>query len=197
MWLVAKPRPQRDLRATLNILSRVPVRAAGLVQRTWPSAGLIVPISATPQVLCEFKDIRSNLDARQNRKGNTRSPVKQCADYLREAARGLYGNEAVQPTWGIVTDMNEFRLYWRDTMPAQYQRFIIRPATTDDAISLLAPTKEAIFQRFLFATLFNADLLLSRGGPCPLRQLLQSQGVREREIGSNFYQEYRAYRETL
>ena len=70
-------------------------------------------ISAIPQVLCEFKDIRSNLDARQNRKGNTRSPVKQCADYLREAAKELYGNEAIQPTWGIVTDMNEFRLYWR------------------------------------------------------------------------------------
>src|SRR6188508_1316590 len=32
----------------------------------------------TPQVLCEFKDIRSRLDAKQNRKGSNRSPVEQC-----------------------------------------------------------------------------------------------------------------------
>lgn len=61
-------------------------------------------IPPTPQVLCEFKDIRSNLDAKQNRKGNSRSPVKQCADYLREAGKELYGNEAIQPTWGIVPE---------------------------------------------------------------------------------------------
>jgi hypothetical protein len=35
---------------------------------------------AIPQVLCEFKDIRSNLDAPQQRKGNNRSPVRQCMD---------------------------------------------------------------------------------------------------------------------
>ena len=69
---------------------------------------------AIPQVLCEFKDIRSRLDAKQNRKGNTRSPVDQCLNYLRGARRGLFGNEPVQPWWGLVTDINEFRLYWWD-----------------------------------------------------------------------------------
>jgi len=68
-------------------------------------------MTPTPQVLCEFKDVRSNLDGPQNRKGSNRSPVKQCADYLRETMKPFYGNEAIQPTWGIVTDMNEFRLY--------------------------------------------------------------------------------------
>ena len=62
--------------------------------------------------------------------------------YLREAGKELYGNEAIQPTWGIVTDMNEFRLYWRNRMPAQYQRFIITTTTTDDTVSLLAKTAE-------------------------------------------------------
>lgn len=42
----------------------------------------------TPQVLCEFKDIRSDLDAPQKRKGNNRSPVRQCLDYLSYARRG-------------------------------------------------------------------------------------------------------------
>ncbi len=37
------------------------------------------------QVLCEFKDIRSGLDARQFRKAHDRSPVDQCFDYLQSA----------------------------------------------------------------------------------------------------------------
>ncbi|MGC9958872.1 hypothetical protein [Roseiarcus sp.] len=69
-----------------------------------------------PQVLCEFKDIRSKLDAKQNRKGSTRSPVEQCLNYVRGARRGLFGNEPIQPWWGLVTDMNEFRLYWWDRL---------------------------------------------------------------------------------
>src|SRR5207237_3923457 len=80
-----------------------------------------------PQVLCEFKDIRSALDAPQKRKGNTRPPVKQCLDYLSASRRSFFGNEAVLPTWGVVTDMNEFRLYWFDRAPQQYLSFVIRP----------------------------------------------------------------------
>ena len=151
-------------------------------------------VPPTPQVLCEFKDIRSNLDARQNRKGNTRSPVKQCADYLREAGKELYGNEAIQPTWGIVTDMNEFRLYWRNRMPAQYQRFVITASTMDDTVSLLAETDEASFQRFLFTKLFHAEALLTIGGDCELLKLLKQQWIQEKEIENEFYKEYKEYR---
>ncbi|WP_417843554.1 Eco57I restriction-modification methylase domain-containing protein [Thalassospira sp.] len=151
-------------------------------------------IPSTPQVLCEFKDIRSNLDAKQNRKGNTRSPVKQCADYLREAGKELYGNEAIQPTWGIVTNMNEFRLYWRNRMPAQYQRFVITTTTMDDTVSLLAKTDEASFQRFLFIKLFHADALLTTGGDCLLQKILHQQWMLEKEIESDFYKEYKEYR---
>lgn len=154
-------------------------------------------VPPTPQVLCEFKDVRSNLDAKQKRKGNTRSPVKQCADYLREAGKELYGNEAVQPTWGIVTDMNEFRLYWRNRMPAQYQRFAITTTTTDDIVSLLAKTEEASFQRFLFTTLFQIDALLTTGGDCALLKLLHRQWIQEKEIENDFYKEYKEYRVRL
>ena len=154
-------------------------------------------IPATPQVLCEFKDIRSNLDAPQPRKGNTRSPVKQCADYLREASKPLFGNEPVQPTWGIVTDMNEFRLYWRNTMPAQYQRFIIKAKTSDVIPSLLGTDEASSFQRFIFAKIFSAKSLLTNGGPSPLRDLLTRQWVQEKEIETEFYKEYQSYRARL
>ena len=124
---------------------------------------------AIPQVLCEFKDIRSALDARQNRKGSTRSPVEQCLNYVRGARRELFGNEPVQPWWGLVTDMNEFRLYWWDRAPSQFLRFIIKRA--DDLFAgdydLLSETEEARFDRFLFSKLFHRDQLLSEAGRPP------------------------------
>lgn len=154
-------------------------------------------IAPTPQVLCEFKDILSGLDSPQNRKGNNRSPVKQCADYLREARNKLFGNEPIQPTWGIVTDMNEFRLYWWTNMPVQYQRFVIKPLTKYDAVGLIDDGDEARFQRFLFYKIFQHNSLLTKGGKPLLEQLLQNQWIKEKELENNFYKEYRAFRENL
>ena len=106
----------------------LPARAPAAVRAKpiWHSAGFEATGTPIPQVLCEYKDIRSKLDAKQNRKGSTRSPVEQCLNYVRGARRGLFGNEPVQPWWGLVTDMNEFRLYWWDRAPSEYLRFFIR-----------------------------------------------------------------------
>ncbi|MDP2827329.1 MAG: Eco57I restriction-modification methylase domain-containing protein [Sulfuricellaceae bacterium] len=144
-----------------------------------------------PQVLCEFKDVRSGLDAQQKRKGNDRSPVKQCADYLKFACEQHtpYGNEKIQPAWGIVSDMNEFRLYWRTAMPQQYERFVIR--------DMLAESETARQQRFLFSRLFQREQLLNRGGGSPLLALLGAQRIQEKALEKAFYFEYRAYREHL
>jgi hypothetical protein len=155
------------------------------------------PVSDTPQVVCEFKDIRSDLDAPQRRKGNTRSPVKQCADYLRGLDLPLFASAPIQPRFGIVSDMNEFRLYWRDRMPAQMLRFVIKKKTGEPGISLLEETPAGAFQRFLFARLFHRDLLLSKTGEPELLRLIRLQLVRERDLERLFYQEYRKYREVL
>lgn len=154
----------------------------------------------TPQVLCEFKDDRSGLDDAQNRKVNDRSPVKQCIDYLKYAAEEFapYGNEKIQPLWGIVTDMNEFRLYWRARMPQQCERFIIKEnPLCPDLIPLLDNTEQARQQRFLFSRLFHRDWLLSRSGEPPLLGLLSAQRVQEKRIEKGFYFEYRDYRASL
>jgi hypothetical protein len=155
--------------------------------------------AAIPQVLCEFKDIRSALDARQNRKGNTRSPVEQCLNYVRGARRGLFGNEPVQPWWGLVTDMNEFRLYWWDRAPAQYLRFAIRRPHElfAGAYDLLTESDEARFDRFLFWKLFQRDELLSVAGRPPLLRLIERQWVRERKLEGEFYERYKDVRERL
>ena len=156
-------------------------------------------VDAIPQVLCEFKDIRSKLDAKQNRKGNTRSPVEQCLNYVRGARRGLFGNEPVQPWWGLVTDMNEFRLYWWDRAPAEYIRFfirrgrsVLRPTTTSSS-----ETDDARFDRYLFAKLFSRDMLLSEAGRPLLLRLVERQWVRGPKLEEEFYDRYKEVRERL
>lgn len=152
-----------------------------------------------PQVLCEFKDIKSALDAPQKRKGDNRSPVQQGLGYLSAARRGMFGNEPIVPTWGIVTDMNEFRLYWADRGARQYIRFTIQPTDLFQGPSLLDDTEEGRFDRFLFYKLFHRDTLLVWGlsGRSLLAQLVAQQWVRERKLENNFYKEYRDYREHL
>ena len=152
---------------------------------------------AIPQVLCEYKDIRSDLDARQNRKGSQRSPVTQALNYVRGARRGLFGNEPVQPWWALVTDMNEFRLYWWDRAPGQYLRFIIKPRDLLDGAGLLGPGADARFDRFLFWKLFQRDFLISEGGRPALLRLIERQWVQEKALEGVFYERYRTFRERL
>jgi hypothetical protein len=154
--------------------------------------------AASAQVLCEFKDIRSKLDAKQNRKGKNQTPVEQCLGYLRGARRGLFGNESVQPWWGLVTDMNEFRLYWWDRAPAEYLRFVIKgPRDLFTQHDLLSDGEEAQFDRFLFWKLFQRDHLLSQAGRPPLLRLIERQWVKEDKLEGEFYAHYKAIRERL
>lgn len=185
-----------------NLYPQFPVKGAGQKGGTG-KADLAIGLfgsesnSGTPQVLSEFKDIKSNLDAYQNRKGNNRSPVKQALDYLAEARRGMYLTEAIVPTWAIVTDMNEFRLYWFDRAPEQYLSFVISPKDLFQGKGLLENIKTARFDLFLFSRLFHKDLLLTKGGKSKLEQLIAHQWVQQRELENTFYKEYRAFRERL
>ncbi len=146
-----------------------------------------------PQVLGEFKDERSGLDKPQSGRTNNRTPVEQCFDYLREARSGL--NTAVLPTWGIVTDMNEFRLYIYGNK-SEYQCFFIGDAP-DGYVSLLDDTDEAAFERFLFYRMFHKDWLLADIGKSKLEKLYSGQLLYEQAIENDFYTEYHAYREMI
>ena len=150
-----------------------------------------------PQIVCEFKDMKSGLDKPQNRKGNTRSPVAQAKDYLWNARRGMFGNELVQPRFAIVSDMDEFRLYWWDHFPDRYLRFKISDGDLFNPVSLTGNDAEAAFDRFLFGYLFRADMLLSDAGRTRLERLIEKQGKAEDRLEGEFYAHYRAYREVL
>ena len=155
--------------------------------------------SPIPQVLVEFKDIKSALDAPQKRKGNTRSPVKQGLDYLYAARKGMFGYEPIIPTWAIVTDMNEFRLYWSDRGERQFISFAIDQKELFQNATLLDESEKGRFDRFLFSRLFHRDQLIVRGttGQSELLSLIKRQRFKQNELENRFYQEYRAYREHL
>jgi hypothetical protein len=154
--------------------------------------------AADAQVVGEFKDIRSKLDAKQNRKGKNLTPVEQCLGYLRGARRGILGAQPTEPWWGLVTDMNEFRLYWWDRGDAEYMRFVIKGERTLFAQwDLLSDGDEARFDRFLFWRLLQRDFLLSRGGRPPLLRLVERQWVREGQLEGEYYDRYKDIRERL
>lgn len=153
--------------------------------------------SPVPQVLCEFKDIRSGLDAPQKRKGNNRSPIRQCLDYLSYARRGFFPSDPILPTWGIVTDMNEFRLYWFDKGHHQSLRFTIRADDLFKGSSLISAGDDARFDRFLFRKVFHRSTLISPTGRSLLVGLIGQQRFRDRQLENAFYSEYRKFRERL
>lgn len=152
---------------------------------------------SVPQILCEFKDIRSDLDLPQKRKGNNRSPVKQCLDYLSQARSAGYDSDPVRPTWGLVTDMNEFRLYWHDRGHRQSIRFVIQAKGLFGGKSLLRGGEAARFERFLFFRCFHRDTLLAKVGKCELVELVNRQRFKDRDLENQFYGEYRSLREKL
>ncbi|MEX2642151.1 MAG: DNA methyltransferase [Acetobacterales bacterium] len=152
-----------------------------------------------PQVLCEFKDITSALDAPQRRKRDNRSPVQQGLSYLSAARRGIFGHEPIVPTFAIITDMNEFRLYWADKGERQSLRFVIKPGDLFQGPALISETEEARFDRFLFMRLFHRDMLTvqAASGRARLLALVEQQRFRQRELENTFYAEYRSFREHL
>lgn len=150
-------------------------------------------VQRVAQVLCEFKDIRSSLDAPQNRKGNNRSPVKQCFDYLKHAFDRTDSHSTLVPTWGVVTDMNEFRLYARRVGDSQCLRFFIESPDTQ-SLSLVDNSEEAAFQRFLFQKVFRQDMLLALHGKSLLEKMLEDQWVQGKELEKGFYKIYQSYR---
>ena len=152
---------------------------------------------AIPQIVCEFKGIGAGLDFAQNRKGNNRSPVDQAKDYLWGARRGINPSDPVQPRYAIVTDMNEFRLYWWETFPDRYVKFRIETPTLFEPVVLAGTDEAARFDRFLFATLFRGDMLLSDSGRTRLERLVQQQGSASVKLEDRFYADYRAYRQLL
>ena len=153
--------------------------------------------AGTMQVAVELKGPGTDLDAPQARGKDRRTPVKQGLDYLAAARRGMVGNEPILPTWAIVTNMNEFRLYWWDRAPGQYLSFTLAQTDLLAGPGMLGDDEDARFERFLFARVFSADMLLTTGGKSRLETLIGRAFVRQRDLEKAFYGEYRDFRDHL
>lgn len=189
---------------TFSLYPKFPVPGAGQKGGTGEADAALGRFEAmdgqgVPQIVCEFKDIKSRLDAPQKRKGNRRSPVRQGLDYLVHAQRDIPAFAPLRPEWAIITDMNEFRLYWSQRGERQFMRFLIRQTDLTDTEWLLQNDEDARFDRFVFSRIFHRDMLLVPGtsGRAALSHLIETQWVRERALENQFYEEYRAYRDHL
>ncbi len=127
------------------------------------------------RVVIELKDSKTNLDAKQNRKGDSRTPVGQAFDY----ATKYQGIEFV-----IVSNFKEIRLY-KSTYQGKYQEFKIEELASK-------PHKQKEFQ-FL---LCKQNLIgITKDTGSLVRKLLDDETKWETEIQNKFYKEYKALRE--
>jgi hypothetical protein len=110
---------------------------------------------------------------------------------------GFFPSDPILPTWGIVTDMNEFRLYWFDRGDHQSLRFAILATDLLKGTSLVATSEAARFDRFLFRKVFHRDTLISATGRSVLVNLIGQQRFNDRQLENTFYGEYRKFRERL
>lgn len=195
---------QVDGGETFDLYPKFPVKGAGAKGGQGEADAALGRFEAldgggVPQVVCEFKDIKSRLDAPQKRKGNTRSPVRQGLDYLHHAQRDVAVFAPIRPEWAIITDMNEFRLYWSQRGERQFMQFVIRPDDLLQGGGLLQDNEDARFDRYVFKRIFSRKMLLVPGssGKAPLSHLIDTQWVKEKQLENQFYEEYRAYRDHL
>jgi MmeI, DNA-methyltransferase domain len=109
----------------------------------------------------------------------------------------MFPSDPILPTWGLVTDMNECRIYWFDKGPHQSLRFSILSEDLFKGESLVANTETARFDRFLFQKVFHRNTLVSDTGRSLLIGLIGQQRFRDRQLENTFYDEYCKFRERL
>jgi len=126
-------------------------------------------------VVIELKDSKTNLDAKQNRKTDNRSPVEQAFGYVSK----YQGVEFV-----IVSNFTEIRLY-QSNYQGKYQEFKIEDLA-------YKPEKQ---KEFLF--LFGKQNLIgiAKNTGSLIKKLLEDETKREAEIKNKFYFEYKHLRE--
>ncbi len=137
------------------------------------------------QVLVEFKDQSSDdLDKPSSRKDRY-SPVDQCWNYLE------YYTEA---KWGIVTNFNEIRLYFKQAGKARCETFYFN--VPDDQTLRHRPLSEET-ETLKFINILKAEHLLARDGKSYSEDILSRQGLEEQKVQKEFYSHYKELRSKI
>ena len=130
--------------------------------------GFFTKDSTDIRAVIELKSIEADLDARQHRKNDRRTPVEQAFSYIHKSGKKCH--------WVIVSNYREIRLYHADSSGA-YERFLVADLTDD-----------AEFVRFYY--LLSADNLLAKTGESVIDALYRRSEEEEKNISKRFYAEY-------
>ncbi len=122
--------------------------------------------------MIELKDANTNLDERQNRHNDNRTPVEQAFGYQHKIGKDC--------KWVIVSNFNEIRLYHHSSS-IEYEQFFIKELSDEEKL-----------KRFFF--LLGKENLISKNGISVIDSLFISNEQDEQEITKKFYAAFKEIR---
>lgn len=127
------------------------------------------------RVVIELKDAFTNLDHRQNRKNDNRTPVEQAFGYVSKSGGNC--------KWVIVSNFVEIRVYPSNDSSA-YQRFMVKDLTNPEILKT-------------FYALLAKDRLFVPKGESIIDELLKNKIDADAKITKRFYEDYKRCRSNL
>lgn len=127
------------------------------------------------RVVIELKDAFTNLDHRQNRKNDNRTPVEQAFSYVSKSGGNC--------KWVIVSNFVEIRVYPSNDSSA-YQKFMVKDLAKPDVLKT-------------FYALLAKDRLFVPKGESIIDELLKNKIDADAKITKRFYEDYKRCRSSL
>jgi len=131
---------------------------------------------ADVRVAIELKDGRTNLDKKQNRKGDNRTPVAQGFGYASKFGEAC--------KWVIISNFKEIRLYNKELGQTRYESWNITELTNEKHL-----------KRFFL--LLHRDRLFWEKSKSPVLHLFEQRQAEEARISKAFYTDYKESRLSL
>ncbi|MGA2298501.1 MAG: TaqI-like C-terminal specificity domain-containing protein [FCB group bacterium] len=139
------------------------------------SLGFFTKDNEDVRVVIELKNSNTNLDEKQHRHNDTRTPIEQAFSYQHKTGS--------QCKWIIVSNYEEIRLY-HNSSSTEYEVFIITELGNWEQ-----------FRRFYYLLSFNN--LINQSGESLIDSLYASNVIEERNISKEFYLTFKQIRVKL
>lgn len=127
------------------------------------------------RVVIELKDAYTNLDHKQNRKNDNRTPVEQAFSYVSKSGGNC--------KWVIVSNFVEIRVYPSNDSSA-YQKFMVKDLSKPEVLKT-------------FYALLAKDRLFCKNSESIIDGLLKNKIEADTKITNKFYADYKKCRTTL
>lgn len=137
--------------------------------------GYLTSTNKDIRVVIELKDAYTNLDHKQNRKNDNRTPVEQAFSYVSKSGGNC--------KWVIVSNFIEIRLYPSNDS-STYQQFIVKDLEKPEVLKI-------------FYALLAKDRLFCKNTDSIIDRLLKNKNDSDTKITKRFYEDYKKYRTTL